>query len=281
MKFLIIQEQGRHEISRHLRECNSLQRAIIANGEECDVWGLGHANYATEPNYDTYDVIVNLENYDTGWAPDLRNYRSPIKLLWSIDAHVQGYEYYKRIFDGGNYTKILQATKDFCCKDSVWFPNCYDDKFIYPQLSKYSIPVGFCGNYVNRKPLFDYIKSKIPEFHLDIDVRGQDMINAINSYRIGFNKNIGIDVNYRNFETMGCGTMLITDKNHQYDALGFKHTENCLIYSSPDEAVELIKYAIDRPMQMHDISQKGLELVQKKHTFNKRAEHLIKYVKSL
>ena len=71
MKFLIIQENGRHEISKHLRECNSMQRAFIKCGAECDVWGLGHENYNTVPDYNSYDVIINLENYDTGRMPNL------------------------------------------------------------------------------------------------------------------------------------------------------------------------------------------------------------------
>jgi hypothetical protein len=58
MKFLIIQENGRHEISKHLRECNSLQRAIIAHGEDCDVWGLGHDAYGDKIDFNSYDDIL-------------------------------------------------------------------------------------------------------------------------------------------------------------------------------------------------------------------------------
>ena len=62
MKILIIQENGRHEVSKHLRECNSMQRAIILQGVNCDVWGLGHNGYNTKPDFNSYDVIINLEN---------------------------------------------------------------------------------------------------------------------------------------------------------------------------------------------------------------------------
>jgi hypothetical protein len=40
MRVLIIQENGRHEISKHLRECNSMQRALLHNNVECDVLGI-------------------------------------------------------------------------------------------------------------------------------------------------------------------------------------------------------------------------------------------------
>ena len=185
MKFLIIQENGRHEISKHLRECNSLQRALLYNGEYCDVWGLGHDNFNLKPDFNNYDVIINLENYDTGWVPDLSKYNKPYKLVWAIDSHCQGKDYYSNIFKLGGYDKILEATKYYVDKDRVWFPNCFDSDFITPfkDVEK-NIFVGFCGNYCNRKPLFDYIASNIPAFSLDMDVRGFDMIKKINSYKI-------------------------------------------------------------------------------------------------
>ena len=61
MKFLIIQENGRHEVSKHLRECNSMQRALQFHNQECDVWGLGHDNFAIIPDYHAYDVIIILK----------------------------------------------------------------------------------------------------------------------------------------------------------------------------------------------------------------------------
>lgn len=94
MRFLIIQEAGRHPVSKHLRECMSMQRALIKHGVFCDVWGLGHDNYHDMPQFSKYDVIINLENYDSGWVPKLSQCNTPIKLLWAIDSHVQSKEYY-------------------------------------------------------------------------------------------------------------------------------------------------------------------------------------------
>ena len=85
MRVIVIQEAGRHEENRNFRECLSLQRAFIHNGHECDVWGLGHNNYNTTPDWNSYDLIMNIENYDsTGWTPNLSTFNFPIKILWSI-----------------------------------------------------------------------------------------------------------------------------------------------------------------------------------------------------
>ena len=84
MKFLIIQENGRHDGNRNFRECFCAQRAFVHHGQEADVWGLGHDNYSYEPDYEAYDFIINLENYDeTGWVPSLAKVQTK-KFLWSI-----------------------------------------------------------------------------------------------------------------------------------------------------------------------------------------------------
>jgi hypothetical protein len=277
MRFLIIQENGRHEISKHLRECNSMQRALLNHNVECDVWGLGHDNYNATPDYNSYDVIINLENYDTGWMPTLSHITKPLKFLWAIDSHVRGYDYYKDVFKEGKYSYILQATKDYLDKDSLWFPNCYDDDYLKPLNQEKKHFVGFCGNFVNRKPYFDFLSSKMP-FKMDIDVRGEDMIKAINSYYIQFNKNIANDINYRSFETMGCSTALLTDYNSQYEELGFRNNENVFFYRNINEAIDILNDLKTKPEIIKEVSISGYKLASSKHTFKNRAASLLKFI---
>lgn len=256
-----------------------MQRALVKHGVECDVWGLGHENYNTVPSYNDYDVIINLENYDTGWMPDLSDITKPLKFLWSIDSHVRGYNYYREVFRAGRYNYLLQATKDYLDKDSLWFPNCYDSEFIKPIATEKKYFVGFCGNYVNRKPDFDYLNSYI-SLKLDIDVRGIDMVAAINSYHIQFNKNIANDINYRNFETMGCCTALLTNYNLQYDELGFKENENVFYYRSIKEAVDILNRLKLDGLKVQRVAKAGYEFVLAKHTFENRAKSLLKFITS-
>ena len=72
MKVLIIQENGRHKENEHFRECFCMQRSLQKLGQDVDVWGLGHNNYGEKPNFNSYDIILNFENYDvSGWVPNL------------------------------------------------------------------------------------------------------------------------------------------------------------------------------------------------------------------
>ncbi len=281
MKFLIIQENGRHLISRHLRECNSLQRALLFHGEECDVWGLGHDNFGKNPDFNSYDIILNLENYDTGWMPNLATITKPLKLFWAIDSHFRGKEYYTGVFKEGKYHKILEATKYYLDDNRIWFPNCYDSDFIVPlDLEKTSF-IGFCGNVVNRQNDFAFIKANFPEFKLDINVRGIHMVRAINSYHIHFNKNISNDINYRSFETLGCGTLLLTNYDKYYEELGFKENENYFAYRSLPDALDIIKFLRNNPDVISRVSEQGHIFGKTEHTFKNRAKTLINLVKSL
>ena len=276
MNFLLIQENGRHAANRNFRECFSLQRSLKALKQNCDVWGLGHSNYEQYPDFSNYDVIVNLENYDEeGWVPDLSEV-SCKKYLWSIDAHVRGLAPYKKEFRRGNYTKILQSTLQLVDEDSVWFPNAYDDTLIKPLDIDKVYDVGFCGNVNNRKFFLSELSTNF-NLKKDIFVIGDEMVRAINSYKVHFNCNIGIDINYRSFETIGCGTALVTNYNKAYEELGFVHRKNCMFYSDSDQLIMCVKELLDNEELRRSIELESIMLA-KNHTYMKRAEHFLKEV---
>jgi spore maturation protein CgeB len=96
-----------------------------------------------------------------------------------------------------------------------------------------------------------------------------------------FNKNIFNDINYRSFETTGCGTCLLTSYDDQYNDLGFEEAKTLFMYKSTEEAIEKINYLKANPLVANNVGIKGEEFVRQKHTFKNRAKSLIKYVKSL
>ena len=277
MRILIIQENGRHKENWNFRECYSLQRAFLKLDQDCDVWGLGHANYTTVPDFDCYDVIINLENYDeAGWVPDLSQ-ATARKFLWAIDGHVRGMDTYLQEFHRGKYEKILQATVQLVDENSIWFPNAFDDSLIKPLDIQKTQDVGFCGNILNRGDLIDFLKEKF-NVKTDIFVIGNAMVEAINSYKIHFNCNIGIDINYRNFETIGCGTALVTNFNPAYKELGFVDKENCVLYNTVGTLMSSVDYLLQNPEEVERLAQNGLAL-SKKHTYLERAKQFLEELK--
>lgn len=274
MKILVIQENGRHDKNRHLRECFSLQRSFEKLGHECHVWGLGHEWFMEHPVWESYDLILNIENYDEiGWVPNLKDVKTT-KFLWSIDAHCGMEHVFNKTFIEGKYDKLLHSTKDFVKEDNhVWFPNAYDNNFIFPMNIQKENTFGFCGNFGNRKELILKLDRDFG-MKLDIFVIGDDMVRAINSYRCHFNKNIANDINYRSFETIGCGTLLLTNYNPQYDELGFIHGENCFMYKNEDHLYEIMRELSEWNEDHDKIALSGLKLAEK-HTYDERVKNLL------
>ena len=271
---LIIQENGRHKENRNFRECFALQRAIRHNGANAEVWGLNHDNYSEEPDWQSYDLIINLENYDeTGWVPSLSKVQTK-KFLWSIDAHCRGIDVYTQTANEGNYDLILEATPEFLTENSIWFPNCYEDVLIKPLDIDPIHDVGFCGNVVNRGQILQTVAQNF-NFKFDNFVIGDAIVEAVNSYKIHFNANISLDINYRNFETMGCETLLLTSYNKHYEKLGLKDGENCLVYSSIEELIEKGNMALGDKELRNRIAKNGYDIVKEKHTFKQRAKTVL------
>jgi spore maturation protein CgeB len=282
MKVLIIQENGRHEENRHFRECFSIQRALIKLEHEADIWGLGHENYHKPIDYDSYDLILNLENYAQtagNWLPDLSKVKT-VKLLWSIDAHCLGTPVFEKEYNRGGYDFLLHSSQDHVQKEyHIWFPNSFDDTIIKPIEMKKQHDFGFCGNYANRKQLLEWLEAKYG-LHLDIFVIGENMVKAVNSYRCHFNMNMAWNqlsgLNYRNYETIGCGTLLLTSHSTEYDELGFKDGENCFLYKSIPDLEEKIDFI--NKNDISNVAKAGLKL-SKSHTYEVRMEKLLKDIK--
>jgi hypothetical protein len=282
MNILIIQERGRHDANRHFRESCCLQRSFHKLGHECVIWGAGHENFQTPPDFNSFDLIINLENYGDDWIPNLSTTTKPFKIIWCIDAHVRGISPYEKMFSDGKYHILAHATKDYV-KESHhrWLPNCADASLLRPisTITK-SHRIGFCGNHVTapRKQAVDML-SQIFGLRQDIFVIGESMVEAINSYHIHFNMNIANDINYRSFETLACNTVLLTNYNYQYDSLGFVDGKNCFMYSDQRDLIakttQLIRMIEDSSLSLKRIAENGRELFLTKHTYDERAKEIL------
>ena len=278
MKILIIQEAGRHPENSDFRECLCLYRAFKEEGWEPTVYGKGHENFETPPNFNSFDFILNLENYGDEWLPDLSKCNKPFKMLWSIDAHCRGEEPYEEIFKKGKYQLLLHSTLDYVRESHhLWFPNAFCDKKIKNLKLDKSIDLSFVGNHVNRKGLLDFLTQTF-NLQQHIFVIGDKMVETINKTKLHFNKNMFNDLNYRNFETIGCGTALITDHNHMYDYLGFRDGENVIFYRDLDSLTEKLKYYLDNKDKLDKISKQG-EFLSSTHSYTKRVKSLINSLK--
>lgn len=273
MRILIVQENGHHDKNRNFRECFCLKRGFEHHGVSVDVWGKLHSNYDMIPDWDSYDLIFAIENWE--WMPNLSNVKIK-KFIWAIDAHCKGVSVYNKLADENNFDKVLHATPEFA-EENCWLPNCYDDTLIFPIKVDNRCDIGFCGNAVNRKIWIQFLKNNF-NFIFDEFVIGDDMVKAINSYKVHWNANINIDINYRNFETMGCGVLLLTSFNRHYKDLGMINGENCLIWTNQIDLLGFAEYAIANDDFRKRIAKSGYELVKNKHTYKHRAKQILEMI---
>lgn len=283
MKFLIVQEAGRHEANKNFRESLCLQRSLEKiPGNSATVWGHGYPDFEKFDELEKWaDAIFIIENYYPDWLPvDKINKSKKLKIYWSIDSHcilnnhidlcsklkidihLNSTQYYLRFF-----THITPKC--------FWFPNAYSSDLIKPLNIEKKYDVGFCGNIQNRG---DWIES-LNEFNIkkDIFVIGNDMVAAINSYKINFNKNIANDINYRTFETLGCKTFLITNYTEGLEKL-FALDKDLVSYTTVDDLKYKIRYYLNNPSKREEIETHGHETALKKHTYDSRCRYLMRII---
>jgi hypothetical protein len=278
MKILLLQEGGVHEKNKHLRECITLQKGLLNIGHECDVWGKNHphCDITKLPDFDSYDLVVDLwEAYHEHL--DLSSVKTK-KFLWSCDAHVQGEKYYTDLMEKGKYDAILSNAKGlFEDVPSFWFKPSIDTDYIKRKDIKKEHFIGFCGNRNPERNDFIDRLTNIYSMKQDIFVIGNDMVDAINSYQIHFNKNLGEPHGFsgRVAETLACGTLLLTNSSYMHEDLGLVNRKNCLIYETFDDIINELEW-VKEGDRIKTLSDNGHKLY---HQFSSedRAKDLINY----
>ena len=287
MKWLIIQSDGAHkgqdgwEPNWFLRECYAIQHALKVFGDRVDVWGLRHANYAQTPDFSSYGGIFTIENYEFNWLPRVNKYDRALRLFWIIDAHWQPLNTYADAIKG--YDIVLHSTRGFVEPyqklypqvKHVYFPNGVDDRYF--DANKYRSkphrkPLIFIGG--KSAPRAEAIDRMTTECGMEYGygITGLKYIEAVLDAKIQFNKGLNGDINYRNWETIGLGTCLLTEYDPEMETLGFQHNVNCLFYRTIDEAIALAKLYTTNGVWLR-IANAGYDLSQQ-HTYAQRIADL-------
>jgi len=284
MNIVIIQEAGRHLKNKDFREALNLNRALSKiDGIESKVWGLNYPTYLIpfSEMEKWADVIFIIENYTSNWLPIEQIAKSnKMKIFWSIDSHcvLQQHQHLCKLL---NINILLNSTESYIpqynglVEKSYWFPNSYTDDLIKPLNIDKNINIGFCGNLLNRGDILGYLERY--NIHKDIFVIGDDMVNAINSYKIHFNRNLSNDINYRTFETTGCGTLLFTNYTPNLEKL-FKIGEEIVVYENLNDLDEKINYYLNNPNEREKIEKAGYNRSKSEHTYYNRAIRLVEII---
>lgn len=284
MKIVIIQEAGRHDKNKDFRESLNLHRSLSKiDGVESKVWGLNYPDFDTQFSEieEWSDVIFIIENYTSTWLPIKEISESnKLKIFWSIDSHcvLQQHQYLCQLL---KIDILLNSTESYIpnynglVKKSYWFPNAYPDDLMKPLDIEKTIDIGFCGNVLNRGHIIDSLDKY--GIRKDIFVIGDDMVNAINSYKIHLNCNISNDINYRTFETCGCKTMLLTNYTPGLERL-FDIGKEIVVYTSIEDLDNKVKYYLENDNERNIIAEAGYQRSKREHTYFERSKKLVEII---
>lgn len=287
MNFLFLQSKGQHAENLEFKE--GMQRALTRLGHEVLTFGPGHECYQrgwpnTVRNFKP-DVVLCCEDYDrSNWVPQFWGVRA-LRVFWSMDSHLA----FDRHLNASKQQKcqlVLTAVHGydsaFTGKDrkGVFFPNAYPADLIGPRDEvDAAYDVGFCGNVGNRGAWIAEL-SRTVGMRLDIGVLGENMVRAINSYRIQFNRNISHDINCRTFETLGCGTMLLTNETPGIHTLFIKD-RHLVFYDDMHDCVEKAKYYACHEEDRLTIAKAGYDHALANHSYDARAKTLVGLVEEM
>lgn len=115
------------------------------------------------------------------------------------------------------------------------------------------------------------------------EVWGVDMYRALARSRITLNRHINVAENNANnmrlYEATGVGAMLLTDRKQNLHEL-FEVGKEVVVYSSKEEAEELVRYYLDHPEEVEQIAQAGQARTLRDHTYKARMNELKSILKN-
>ena len=200
---------------------------------------------------------------------------SPVPLLfYSVDCHIhrERHKIYSGLFD-----RVLVAQKDFvepfkeACPNTQWFPLW---SRVHPDPSTLrDIPVAFrgCLNAKINKKRVDFFRELGTLVPLDSGTG--PFCDTFRRAKIVINQAIGRDINFRVFEAMACGAMLVTPEipNGQQDL--FQPGVHLIEYADGDvnDAAAKIMHYLQHDAERETIAAAGRELVLSRHVEEARA----------
>ncbi len=207
-------------------------------------------------------------------------------LYYSIDTYCNPWHLpYARGFD-----LVLVAQKDFLSLftgeglPAQWFPLFCRSADETAPFDMRDIPVAFVGtlghkNNPGREPFLRNFRALHP-----LVIRSGDFFPVFRRSRIVLNQTAFSELNFRCFEAMGCGSVLLMERCDNGLGELFTPDESILPPYPKNNAAEAARIAssyLARPRQLAEIAENGHRLVAQRHTSMVRAQRLTEHCRQL
>ena len=209
--------------------------------------------------------------------------------FYSMDPHAYRVQHVRRTHVE-TFDHVLVAQKDYLpfykeagCGEAIWLPLAADPEIFKSTPMKEAFDLCFVGTPrpgSERQSFLDQVKVKLEGYRTYFGGAFlRDMVRIHNSSKTVLNRsNLG-ELTMRVFEALSCGRLLLTDRIGNGLRELFTDETHLIMYEDVDDLVELFKYYVERQDDRARIGHKGQEEVHAKHTYDQRADEILKVLR--
>jgi hypothetical protein len=240
-------------------------------------------------------TIVNHGKYDLNiwvdWGEDGLKGLIPYEIVipsypsvyWASDTHI-GFDY--RLDMAKKFEHVFVAQKNAVeafAREGIkaeWLPHAVEP-MAYPkqEFSFKEYDICFVGHINNDKRIdfLDRMFKEFPNFYYGQKLFEEAAVKFGKS-KVCLNIAHSDDINMRNFEIMGTGSLNLTEYVPSMEDL-FQDGVNVAWYKTLDEAVDKARYYVAHEDEREKIAQAGYDLVLSKHTIDHRVNKMLDVLK--
>lgn len=164
-----------------------------------------------------------------------------------------------------------------------WHPYAVDIEIFHPHGKERDLDVAFVGQLhpgTNRANLIRRLserhKMNEPKFYSQ-----KEIPDVYSRAKIVLNLPLADDLNFRTFEAMSCGAMLLTRRVNNGQEVLFEEGKHYVAFADEQELFEKVEYYLSHPEERDSIAGAGLAEVRLHHRLELRLEELLSKVKEL
>jgi hypothetical protein len=170
-----------------------------------------------------------------------------------------------------------------------WLPYACDLEYFRPSAATRDLDVAFIGKLIcwssERKGVLDDSRQRIMERigrHWKTNelryYRQAEIPEIYSRAKIVLNMPLADDLNFRTFEAMSCGAMLLTRRVDNGQEILFEEDEHFAAFSDEDELLEKLAYYLSHAEERRAIADAGLKEVRQHHRLDSRIQQLFDFV---
>jgi hypothetical protein len=230
------------------------------------------------------DRIIYWDDSTVPWVTGLEETNIP-KLFFAVDTHQHHHWHpqFSAVFD-----KTLVAHKDFLplfssySTDALWMPLWATVQALPPAITR-DLDVVFVGTvdpvlHPERAKFFKAVGDKVP-----LTILSGDYLEPYSRAKIVLNQVVNGDLNFRVFEVLSAGALLVTPRIGNGLLELFKDREEIVCYENGNaaDAIEKIQHYLKSEREREEIAKKGNEKALTLHQSKNRVATVVAELEKL